>query len=245
MTVADPKKSCMEIIEIRYCFILGDQRREVFDLQLDARSLEVINKGGRDFPFWADLEFHQCPHCPLVKETHPYCPVAMGLASVIERFEKVFSYDEVDLEVITRQRRVTQHTTAQRALGSLIGLLFATSGCPHTDYFKPMARFHLPLPSLEDTVFRVTSMYLVAQYFRHKEGRESDFELKGLQKIYDNMHLLNNMIAERIRKATQADSSLNAVILLDTFIGLMPLVSEEQMAEIRHLFVAYLSGSGE
>jgi len=235
----------MEIIEIQYCFILGDQRREVFDLQLDARRLEVINKGSRDFPFWTNLEFHQCTHCPLDKETHPRCPVATALAGVIERFEKVFSYDEVNLEVITSQRRVTQHTTAQRALGSLIGLLFATSGCPHTDYFKPMARFHLPLPSLEDTVFRVTSMYLVAQYFRHKEGRESDFELKGLQKIYDNMHLLNNMIAERIRKATQADSSLNAVILLDTFIGLMPLVSEEQMAEIRHLFVAYLSGSGE
>ena len=108
-----------------------------------------------------------------------------------------------------------------------------------------MARFHLPLPSLEDTVFRVTSMYLVAQYFRHKEGRESDFELEGLKKIYDNMHLLNSMITERIRNATRADSSLNAVILLDTFMGLMPLVSEEQMAELRHLFVAYLSGSGD
>jgi len=235
----------MEIIEIQYCFILGDQRREVFDLQLDARRLEVINKGSRDFPFWTNLEFHQCTHCPLDKETHPHCPVATALGAVIERFEKVFSYDEVDLEVITRQRRVTQRTTAQRALGSLIGLLFATSGCPHTDYFKPMARFHLPLPSLEDTVFRVTSMYLVAQYFRHKEGRESDFELEGLKKIYDNMHLLNSMITERIRNATRADSSLNAVILLDTFMGLMPLVSEEQMAELRHLFVAYLSGSGD
>ena len=84
-------------------------------------------------------------------------------------------------------------------------------------------------------------MYLMAQYFRHREGRESDFELAGLKEIYENMHLLNIMIAERIRNATGADSSLNAVILLDTFIELIPLVSEEQMAEIRHLFVAYLS----
>jgi len=174
--------TCPDRIERQYCFILDDQRREVFDLQLDPRTLEVI----------------------------------------------------------TSQRRVTQHTTAQRALGSLIGLLFATSGCPHTDYFKPMARFHLPLASMEDTMFRVTSMYLMAQYFRHKEGRKSDFEFSGLKNIFANMHLLNIMIAERIRNATQTDSSLNAVIQLDTFLGMMPFVSEEQMAELRHLFVAYL-----
>jgi hypothetical protein len=235
----------MEILEISYCFILDDQRREVFDLQLDARSLELINKGSQDFPFWTDLEYHQCPHCPLNKESVPHCPVATALASVIERFENVFSYDEVDLEVITSQRHVTQHTTAQRALGSFIGLLFATSGCPHTDYFKPMARFHLPLASLEDTMFRVTSMYLMAQYFRHKEGEECEFELTGLAEIFDNMHQLNIMVTERIRSATQTDSSINAVIQLDSILGLMPYISEEKMAEIRHLFAAYLSDSKE
>ncbi len=83
-------------------------------------------------------------------------------------------------------------------------------------------------------------MYLMAQYFRHKEGRKSDFEFSGLKNIFANMHLLNIMIAERIRNATQTDSSLNAVIQLDTFLGMMPFVSEEQMAELRHLFVAYL-----
>lgn len=235
----------MENIEISYSFILDDQRREVFDLQLDPRTLEVINKESLDFPFWTDLEFHQCPHCPLDKKTVPHCPAATALASVIERFENVFSYDEVNLEVITSQRRVTQHTTAQRALGSFIGLLFATSGCPHTDYFKPMARFHLPLSSLEDWVYRVTSMYLMAQHFRHKEGRKCDFGLTGLNDIFENMHLLNIMITKRIRNATQTDSSLNAVIQLDSLLGMMPFVSEEQMAEIRHLFIAYLADSAE
>ena len=230
----------MEIIEIQYRFILEDQRHEVFDLQLDPRTLEVINNKSQNFPFWTALEFQQCPHCPLDKETVPHCPVATGLIGVVERFDKIFSYDELDLEVITNQRRVTQHTTAQRALGSLIGLLFATSGCPHTDYFKPMARFHLPLASMEETMFRVTSMYLMAQYFRQKEGVESDFEFAGLKDILDNMHRLNVMIAERIRNATETDSSLNAVIQLDTFLGMMPFVSQEQMTKLRHLFVAYL-----
>jgi hypothetical protein len=233
----------MEIIQIQYCFILDDQRREIFDLQLDGRSLEIINKEGFDLPPWTALDFHQCPHCPLDKEKHPHCPVATVLAGVIQRFENVCSFDELDLEVTTSQRRVTQRTTAQRALGSFLGLLFATSGCPYSDYFKPMARFHLPLSSLEDTVYRVTSMYLMAQYFRHKEGKEIDFDISGLKKVFENMHLVNITVAERIRNATQTDSSLNAVIQLDAFLGMMPFITDDQMIEIRYLFDAYLSNS--
>jgi hypothetical protein len=30
---------------------------------------------------------------------------------------------------------------------------------------KPMARFHLPLASEEETIYRATTMYLLAQYF--------------------------------------------------------------------------------
>ena len=67
-------------------------------------------------------------------------------------------------------------------------------------------------------------MYLMAQYFRHKEGRKSYFEFSGLKNIFANMHLLNIMIAERIKNATQTDSLLNAVIQLDTFLGMMPFI---------------------
>ena len=233
----------MQTVKIQYCFILDDQRREVFDLELDARSLEVVNKEAMEHPPWTALEFHQCPHCPLDKETVPYCPVATALANVIQRFENVCSFDELDLEVITSQRRVSQRTTAQRALGSFLGLLFVTSGCFYTDYFKPMARFHLPLSSLEDSVYRFASMYLMAQYFRHEEGLESNLELTGLKRIFDNMHQLNIFISERIRNATSTDSSLNAVIQLDAFLGLMPHITHEQLGEIRYLFEAYLSES--
>jgi hypothetical protein len=233
----------MEIMQIQYAFILEDQRREIFDLQLDGRSLEIINKEGFNFPFWTALDFYQCPHCPLKKENHPHCPVAVILAGVIQRFENVASYIELDLEVTTSQRRVTQRTTAQRALGSFLGLLFVASGCPHTNYFRPMARFHLPLSSLEDTVYRVSSMYLMAQYFKYKEGKPIDFEMSGLNDIFKNMHKVNIAISDRIRQATQTDSSLNAVIHLDAFLSLMPFISDEQMIEIRYLFEAYLADS--
>jgi len=232
-------------IEINYNFKFDDHSHEDFNLHLDSETLEVINRANDVLPEWTQLENHQCSHCPLNNIDHKYCPVAISLASVIDRFNNVVSFDELELEVITSTRCVNQRTTAQKALSSLLGLLFATSGCPYTNFFKPMARFHLPLSTEEDTIFRSAGMYLLAQYFLKQEGKESDLEMAGLIKIYDDLHLLNTHIAARIRKASKMDSSVNAVILLDTFTNLMPFVIDEKLNDIRYLFDAYIQSSAD
>lgn len=231
----------MNIIEIQYYFKVDKDRQEVFELQLDAKSLELVNKPIENLPEWTRLEVHQCPHCPLNPVDHPFCPVAVSLVDVVKRFDRVVSFDEIDVEVVTATRRVSQRTSAQRGISSLLGLLFPTSGCPHTAFFKPMVRFHLPMSTEEDTIFRATGMYLIAQYFLRKEGKTGDLELAGLKKIYNNMHLVNTKITERLRSASRTDSSINAVILLDVFTHAVSFVIEEQLEEIRHLFSPYLS----
>lgn len=231
----------MDNIKIRYHFKLGKNQDEIVDLELDAESLELVNKPCGDLPAWTKLDFNQCPHCPMDALTHPNCPVAMSLVDVVKRFDDVMSYDEIDLEVTTMDRRVSRHTTAQKAISSLVGVLFPASGCPHTAFFKPMVRFHLPLASEEATIFRATGMYLLAQYFLRKEGQKNDFELTGLKQIYNNMHLLNIHIAERLSNATRTDSSVNAIIILDVFTHALPYVIEDHLEEIRHLFAPYLS----
>lgn len=231
----------MGVIKIRYCFDLDVRRREVFNLELDAETLELISDPGDEVPAWTKLEFHQCSHCPLNASVRPLCPVAMSLSNVIERFEHVNSYDEIHLEVETEERKVSQTTTAQRGISSLLGLLFAASGCPHTNFMKPMARFHLPLATEDETIYRATGMYLLAKYFIQTSGKPADLELDGLMKIYDNLHTLNIYMADRVRSATKADSSTNAVVLLDMLTHLVPIVIEDQLEEVRHLFTAYVA----
>jgi len=219
---------------------MGKDREEVFDILLDPVALEITNQPQEDLPPWTVLEFHKCPHCPLTSVASPHCPLAVTLIQVIGRFNNVVSHNEIELTVVTNERQVFQKTTAQKGISSLVGLLFAVSGCPHTAYFKPMARYHLPLSSEDETYYRAIGMYLLAQYFRHKEGKAADLELEGLKKIYKNLHLLNTMVAERIRSATRADSSVNAVVLLDMITNLMPFILDEQLEKIRHLFSSYL-----
>ena len=121
----------------------------------------------------------------------------------------------------------------------MMGLIIATCGCPHTTFFKPMARFHLPLASEQETIFRATSMYLLAQYYLNKEYRIADFEFEGLGRIYDDMQIVNFAIAERLRTATLTDSSINAVVLLDSYAQALPLAIDKSLEGIRHLFTPF------
>lgn len=226
----------METETICYCFTKGDGTQEIFNLRLDTEHLELRGNAPEALPDWTRLEFHQCPHCPLTPDTHPHCPLAVNLVNIVSRFDGLLSHDDLRLDVITDERVISQDTTAQRGISSLMGLLIATSGCPHTSFFKPMARFHLPLSSKEETVYRATSMYMLAQYFLNREGRDVDLDLDGLREIYRNMQMVNASIIERLRSATETDSAVNAIVVLDIHAKALEVVLKESLEDIRHLF---------
>jgi hypothetical protein len=103
-----------------------------------------------------------------------------------------------------------------------------------------MARFHLPLSSEEETVFRVAGMYLLAQYFLTHNGKKGQFAFDGLINIYEDLHILNKAIASRLQYATDSDSSKNAITLLDMYSSLVPMLLEDQLVEVRGFFSAFL-----
>ena len=233
----------MGSFQVSYRFLLPDGARERFDLRIDADTLELVDNEPAERPEWTRLEFQQCENCPLRPEQAPYCPLASNLVNIVEPLDKVVSYDQIHMEVRTEERLISQETTAQQALSSLMGLVMAVSGCPNTEFLRPMARFHLPLSNESETTYRSTSMYLLAQYFLARAGREPDLELTGLKALYAQLHLVNKGVVSRLRGASKTESALNAVVLLDQFTILLPDAIEESLDEIRHLFAGFLSPS--
>jgi hypothetical protein len=229
----------MKDFTVYYNFKLPDGSEEGFHLRLDPETLELRGNTPAVSPEWTKLDFHQCPNCPLKVEEHPDCPLALRLVSLVQRFDGLLSHEKVDLEVVTEERTTTQKTTVQRGIGSLMGLVIAASGCPHTALLRPMARFHLPLASNEETVYRATSMYLLAQYFLKKEGDPIDLDLDGLTRMYENMQIINVAIAQRLRAATTTDSSVNAIVVLDVYAKTVELVIEGSLERIRYIFAPY------
>jgi hypothetical protein len=231
----------MNSLVIEYRFRLSDDKTEEFLVELDPVKLNLLMEIPENLPLWTELGFHQCPNCPLETESQRYCPLALSILGIVEHFDHVLSYDIIHLEVLTEGRHISQRTSAQQGLSSLMGLLIATSGCPHTEYFKPMARFHLPLASRDETVYRAVSTYLLAQYFIQKEGVEADFQLEGLKKIYDNIQLVNYSVARRLRAASEADSPVNAIVILDTYAKAVPFLIDDSLDCIRYLFDPFIS----
>lgn len=235
----------MEAINISYLFKLPDKRQEIIDLHLDPHTLDLMNEIPEQPPSWTKLDFHGCPHCLLNVQDHPHCPVAVHLIKVLAICKDMFSYETIHVEIITNERTVSKETSAQKAISSLMGLIMATSGCPHTNFLKPMARFHLPLASIEETVCRAVSMYLLAQYFLRKQGKKTDFDLEGLKKIYSNVKLINETMAERLRSIIDEDAAVNALTILDNFAHALPFVIEESLEDTRYLFASYLDQAGD
>lgn len=230
----------MGILNVQYCFRFPEGRQEIYDLKLDAESLDLLCDGDGTLPSWTNLDFHQCPNCPLNIQTHPHCPAAVGLVNLVTNCRDLLSHESLQVMIATPGRFISADTTAQRGISALMGLIMATSGCPHTGFFKPMARFHLPLASEEETIYRVASMYLLAQYFVRKQGQNADLELEGLRTIYDNVHVINAAMSERLRAASDKDSSVNALILLDIYAKTWPYAIEDSLEEIRYLFKPFL-----
>lgn len=231
----------METIDIEYRFKLPGDKEESFRLQLDAHTIELIRPLDDHPPDWTRLEFHQCPNCPLSTDTDPLCPAAVSMVDLVRSFDGVSSYDEIIVEIFTSERHLIQPTSAQQGVSSLMGLLIAASGCPRSAYFKPMARFHLPMAQPEETMYRATTMYLLAQYYRKQASQDYEMGLEGLASIYRNMQIVNNYMADRIRAASETDSSVNALILLDMHAKTLTYVIEDYLDELRDMFSAYFN----
>lgn len=230
----------MKDISIEYHFQLEDQTIVTFPVLLDGNTLQLLDNGDREYPDWAGLNYHKCPNCPESFQHETTCPAAASLSGMVSHFETLLSFDQVYLTVFSDEREIKQKTTIQRAIASYMGLVMATCGCPRTLFLRPMARYHLPLASESETIYRAFSMYALAQCFIRMEDDAPDENFQGLQEKYSALQIVNKAFVERLRAASTSDSSVNALLNLDVYARAMPYVVEEKLDEIRYLFEHYL-----
>lgn len=231
----------MSKVALTYRFTFPDSRERTFELELDRDTAELSSPTIADPPAWTELGFNQCVGCPLEVSKVSHCPAALHLSTVIDGFTDLVSYDKVRVTVETDERSVGATLSAQQALASLMGLIMASSGCPRTAVFRPMARFHLPFSNESETAYRVAAMYLVGQHFIARDGGKADFALDDLARVYRGVHAVNRGMAQRLRAATRQDAIVNAIVLLDVYSSLVPAAIHDILAEIKPAFAALLT----
>lgn len=231
----------MSKVVLTYRFTFPDSQERTFALEMDRDTAELTPAAIDNPPPWTALTFNQCSGCPLNAAETPHCPAALHLSGVIDGFTDLVSYDKVRVTVESEERAVSATLAAQQALASLMGLIMASSGCPRTAVFRPMARFHLPFSSESETAYRVAAMYLLAQHYIAREGGKPDVALEDLERVYNGMHAVNRGMAKRLRAASRQDAIVNAVVLLDVYSSLVPAAIHEILEEIKPAFAALLA----
>jgi len=228
--------SDQDLIKFKYSFIFADGRTIDFSISLDAHNLNYV-ADDNDVPAeWAKLENGQCPNCTLHSAKIDYCPVCLRIHNILNAFLNTASYEKVKVIVQAAERVYSSDTTIQKGLSSMLGIYMVTCGCPILSQIKPMVRYHLPFASLEDTIYRAASSYLLRQYFLHIKGEEADWNLKGLVDIYRQIQTVNIGLMERFRALAKKDASVNAMVLLDIFAKELPYSIEESLKELEYLF---------
>lgn len=218
-------------IDISYKFRFADGREEVFDMAFDAQSMDLIASDTPKPATWTSLNFCRCDHCPLDPAKHSVCPPANHLQPAVAALGKEFSYTEVELTVTTKERTIVANTTMSSAFSSLMGLIMATTGCPYTAFFKPMARFHLPLANEAETAYRAISSYMLKQLL---DGGQCT-DLEGLETIYRDMEQVNFGFAQRLQESGQL-KEINSLVKLDIHAKNMSMFLQESLEDLTPLF---------
>ncbi|EKD41439.1 MAG: hypothetical protein ACD_73C00721G0004 [uncultured bacterium] len=237
-----PKAENDQSLEYKYTFFKpkGDQTIE-FNVGLTLPGLDLIRTHPEPYPEWTRLNCNQCPNCPLKIEETPDCPVAVSLLELSESFKDAISHEMVEVTIETKARTYYKKIALQRGISALAGIYMVSSGCPVFGKLKPMLRHHLPFADLEETSYRVVSMYLLAQYFRFKEGQTPDWDLKELFALYEDIRVVNRSLCERLRNIKLQDALPNAIIILNSYADdLTFALQQKEIKRIKTLFQDYL-----
>lgn len=195
-----------------YEFNFPGGSKKTFTMDFDPVSHELLSKlNFRVIPGWTSLEYRKCPECPLDSEVFSYCPVAYNISGVMTSFGSLVSTEKCFVRCITYQRSYSRMTDVMTGLSSILSLIVFSSPCPYLEGMRPLARFHLPFFTPEESLVRVVSFHLLSQYFVHKKGGVPDHGLKKLNESFISLKMIQEGMMARTRGMFIGDACVNAL----------------------------------
>ncbi len=230
-------------LEFKYQFQFANGETLDYEIFLEPDSLSMIHETyDQELPEWTRLTYEQCKDCPLNVKAHPHCPIAVNIMELVETFKTVFSYHDCIVSCETAERTYVKKTSVMEGLSAIFGMIMATSDCPVMEFLKPMARFHLPFATIEETTVRTASMYLLAQYFHHRDTPGMTFDFSTLENHYAKVQLVNEGLLERINSISSEDADKNAIITLHSLSQFLSMEIDYSLGGLERVFVGRYAG---
>jgi len=220
-----------------YHFQFEDDYSKNYQIVLDPKTLSLITDRYRHNPQdWTRLDYKQCSNCPLAINSHPFCPIALNIMELVETFKDVLSYHNCTVVCETEDRTYSKNTSIMEGLSAIFGVIMATSDCPVMNFLKPMARFHLPFSTVEETTARTASLYLLGQYFRYKNQKDIKIDFKPLENHYAQVKMVNEGIIKRISTVSNRDADKNAIVTLHSLSLFLSMEIDYSLSSLEYIF---------
>lgn len=220
-----------------YQFQFEDDYTKNYHIVLDPETLSLIPPEHRHKPQdWTHLKYKQCRNCPLNIDSHPFCPIAVNIMELVEAFKDVLSHHNCMVVCETEDRTYFKNTSIMEGLSAIFGVIMATSDCPIMNFLKPMARFHLPFSSVEETTVRTASMFLLGQYFKYKDQWHKKMNFKTLENHYAQVKLVNEGIIKRISSVSKKDADKNAIVTLHSLSLFLSMEIDYSLSSLEYIF---------
>jgi hypothetical protein len=222
---------------IEYRFDFEGKRTDLeFLVLLNRTNLIALPPEDSNEHEWTLLDFNKCSFCPLSSHEVRNCPIAFNLSGLAQKFSEMVSYDQALITVNVEERTYLKRDTIQQGARSLLGIYMASSGCPYMEILKPMVRFHLPFASLEESIYRHVTSYLLNQYFDYLNGKRPDIDLEELRREQDHVDQVNRGIIKRLQGISRNDANRNALVILNTLGTMVKMGIEEKLEQLKYLF---------
>ena len=225
----------MNEITFSYHFNFPDNSKKRFLIKLAPDTL-TYKASNNSPPDWALLGVARCQCCKLDLAEHSYCPISKNISDLVFAFKETPSHSSCQVSCISAARTCTKDTTVQEGLASIMGIIMATSGCPSMAILKPMACFHLPFATVEESMYRSASAYLLRQYFSHKSGESSDFFMEQIDEHYEEVQMVNEGILKRINMTSEMDADKNAIVTPNALAQILLMEVDEDLESFKRLF---------
>lgn len=221
-------------MQIEYHFSFDDGRDLSFIVDVD-RHFD-IRQDRASSPVWTRLGNCRCPNCPLDKEIYTHCPAALDLDRVVSSFQRIPATLKVNMQVLAPDREYAKRAPVEEGVRSLIGLIMSTSACPIFQELKPNARTHLPFASREEMVLRLASLYLMKQYLVWRDGKEPDWDLRGVVSEHQELQRVNQAFWQRLMSAYESDANSKALLSFFTISVDLGKSLDSQLARMKSVF---------
>lgn len=173
---------------------------------------EGLPKSTASFPGWTRLECHRCSHCPLSVQDAPYCPPALSMVKLVERFSECNSFETVTLHVRAGVQKHSTTTDLQTALAYLYPVILLRSACPYAPLLRPMEKFIKPFPDLDDALFYALSVDLIRKQISAAASSSPSVVDNSVNKDSYNIAMAFHGLLNRLRAASHNDANINAII---------------------------------